>query len=108
MLSILVDPKNSLIKQYEKLFEIEGVKLNFTPDALVEIVEKAIERKTGARALRSILEKSMLDVMYELPTLSGVDKAIVDADAILGKSEVRLITRTGEKVPMPSHEQKSA
>ena len=82
LLSILVDPKNSLIKQYEKLFEIEGVKLNFTPDALVEVVGKAIKRKTGARALRSILEQSMLDVMYELPSLKGINSCTITKETI--------------------------
>ena len=68
MLSILSDPKNALVKQYQKLLEIEDVQLEFTPQALKEIVKEAKVRKTGARALRSILENVMLNIMYEVPS----------------------------------------
>ena len=76
MVRILVEPKNSLIKQYQKLFEIDDVKLTFEDDALALIAQKAIERKTGARGLRSILEEVLLDIMYELPELSGYEVVI--------------------------------
>lgn len=78
MVRILVEPKNSLIKQYQKLFEIDDVKLSFENDALAMIAQKAIERKTGARGLRSILEEILLDIMYELPELSGYEVVITN------------------------------
>jgi len=76
MVRILVEPKNSLVKQYQKLFEIDEVKLSFEEDALSLIAQKAIERKTGARGLRSILEEILLDIMYELPELMGYEVII--------------------------------
>ena len=76
MVRILVEPKNSLVKQYQKLFEIDDVKLSFEEDALSLIAKKAIERKTGARGLRSILEEILLDIMYELPELAGYEVII--------------------------------
>jgi ATP-dependent Clp protease ATP-binding subunit ClpX len=78
MVRILVEPKNSLVKQYQKLFEIDEVKLTFEEDALVRIAQKALERKTGARGLRSILEETLLDIMYELPELKGYEVVITD------------------------------
>jgi len=78
MVRILVEPKNSLLKQYQKLFEIDDVKLSFEEDALTLIAQKALERKTGARGLRSILEEILLDIMYELPELSGYEVVITD------------------------------
>jgi len=78
MVRILVEPKNSLVKQYQKLFEIDDVKLSFEDDALVYIAQKAIDRKTGARGLRSILEEILLDIMYELPELSGYEVVITE------------------------------
>jgi ATP-dependent Clp protease ATP-binding subunit ClpX len=76
MVRILIEPKNSLIKQYQKLFQIDDVKLTFEDDALALIAKKAIERKTGARGLRSILEEILLDIMYELPELGGYEVVI--------------------------------
>jgi ATP-dependent Clp protease ATP-binding subunit ClpX len=78
MVRILVEPKNSLVKQYQKLFEIDDVKLSFEEDALARIAQKALERKTGARGLRSILEEILLDIMYELPELKGYEVVITD------------------------------
>ncbi len=78
MVRILVEPKNSLVKQYQKLFEIDDVKLTFEEDALAHIAQKALERKTGARGLRSILEEILLDIMYELPELKGYEVVITD------------------------------
>ncbi len=78
MVRILVEPKNSLVKQYQKLFEIDEVKLTFEEDALARIAQKALERKTGARGLRSILEETLLDIMYELPELKGYEVVITD------------------------------
>ena len=80
--SILTEPKNAILKQYKKLFMIDGVELEFDPFAIDAIVKKAQERKTGARALRSIVEEFMLDVMYELPNKDNVDKCIITRDVI--------------------------
>ena len=85
MLSILSDPKNALIKQYQKLLELEGVHLEFTPQALKEIVKEAKTRKTGARALRSILENTMLKIMYEVPSMDNIDTCIITDDVIKKK-----------------------
>ena len=87
LLSILVEPKNSLIKQYKKLFELEGIELKFTQKALQEIVKLAQKRKTGARGLRSILESVMMDVMYKVPSLKNVRECLITEDVILGDAE---------------------
>ena len=83
MKNILTEPKNAIIKQYQKLFMMEGVELSFDQNALEEIVKKAIERKTGARALRSIVEGILLDIMYELPTKENIDKCLVTRDTVI-------------------------
>lgn len=82
MKNILTEPKNALVKQYKKLFSLEGIDLEFDNLALEEIVKKAIERKTGARALRSIVEAILLDIMYELPTMENVDKCLITRDVV--------------------------
>ncbi len=87
LVSILTDPKNALTKQYRKLFEMEGVALEFRDAALHTIAERCVEKKTGARGLRSILEKALLDIMYELPSLSHVSKVIIDEAAIHGETK---------------------
>lgn len=87
LLSILVEPKNSLIKQYKKLFEIEGIELNFTEKALLEIVKLSQNRKTGARGLRSILEKVMLEVMFKVPSLENVRECLITEEVIQRKAE---------------------
>ena len=87
LLSILSDPKNALIKQYQKLLELEDVHLEFTPQALKEIVKKAKVRKTGARALRSILENIMLNIMYEVPSLDNIDTCIITDEVIRKKGK---------------------
>lgn len=79
LITILTEPKNALTKQYQKLFEIEGVELEFKKDALKAIAKKAIERKTGARGLRSILETLLMDTMYELPDIEGAEKVVITA-----------------------------
>ena len=89
LLSILIDPKNSLLKQYKKMFALENVDLDVTPDALQEIVNIAIKRKTGARALRSVMEKIMLNIMYELPSIEGINSCRINKDTIInGKQPV--------------------
>ncbi|WP_136161520.1 ATP-dependent Clp protease ATP-binding subunit ClpX [Sphingomonas flavalba] len=87
LVKILSEPKNALVKQYQKLFEMEAVTLSFTEDALVAIAKKAIERKTGARGLRSILEGILLDTMFDLPSMDGVDEVMIDRDVVEGRKE---------------------
>ena len=87
LLSILVEPKSSLIKQYKKLFELEGIELKFTEKALQEIVKRAQKRKTGARGLRSILESVMMDVMYKVPSLKNVRECLITEEVIRGKAD---------------------
>ena len=91
LVSILTEPKNALIKQYRKLFEMEGVVLEFRGAALHTIAERCVEKKTGARGLRSILEKALLDIMYELPSLSHVSKVIIDEAAIHSETQPIII-----------------
>lgn len=88
---ILYEPKNSLVKQYRKLFEMEGVDLEFRPESLDAVAKKAMERKTGARGLRSILETILLDVMFQLPSMTGVTKIVIDDNCILGHAEPLLV-----------------
>ena len=87
LLSILTKPQNALVKQYKKLFDLEGVHLEFTPKALQMIVDKAKDRKIGARGLRAIMEKFMLEIMYELPSLENIDTCIITDDVIMKKSK---------------------
>lgn len=87
LVKILSEPKNALVKQYRKLFDLEDVALTFTDDALVSIATKAIARKTGARGLRSILESILLDTMFDLPTLDGVTEVVIDKDVIEGRKD---------------------
>ncbi len=87
LVKILEEPKNSLLKQYKRLFEFEDVKLEFRDDALVEIAKKAISKKTGARGLRSILESILLKTMFSLPDLEGVESVTVDKTVVKGKTE---------------------
>ncbi len=91
LVRIILEPKNSLTKQYSKLFEMEGVEIQFRDDALEAIARKAQERKTGARGLRSIMEAVLLDTMYKIPSLEDVCKVIIDAAVIEGESEPLLM-----------------
>jgi ATP-dependent Clp protease ATP-binding subunit ClpX len=91
LVKILSEPKNALVKQYRKLFEMEDVGLSFTDDALEAVAKKAIERKTGARGLRSILEAILLDTMFDLPTFDGVDEVVVDKDVVEGRKTPVLV-----------------
>ncbi len=90
--SILIEPKNAIMKQYKKLFKMENVDLEFEDDVLDIIVDKAAERKTGARGLRSIVEGIMTDIMFKLPSLTGTKKCIITKDVVVNKSEPRYIT----------------
>ena len=87
LLEILTKPKNALTKQYKKLFEFEGVEIEFRDDALREVAARAIARKSGARGLRSIVEHALLDIMYEIPSLSGLKQVVIDSNVIKGKSK---------------------
>jgi ATP-dependent Clp protease ATP-binding subunit ClpX len=91
LVSILTEPKNALTKQYAKLFDMEGTEIEFREDALRAVARKAMERKTGARGLRTILEHVLLDTMYEIPSLDNVQKVVVDERAIDGESEPYLV-----------------
>ena len=87
LVKILLEPKNSLIKQYQELFKLEGVKLTFKDNAIKEIANKAINKKTGARGLRSILENILLKSMFDLPGQNNIEEVIIDLGAAKGQSE---------------------
>ncbi len=87
LLRVMTEPKNALVKQYQKLFELDGVTLRFEEDALRAVAEKALENKTGARGLRNVLENVMLDIMYELPTLKDVTECVITRGVIEGKEK---------------------
>ncbi len=87
LVEILTRPKNAICKQYKKLFKMDGVELDFTPEALKELASIAIKQKTGARGLRSIMERAMLEIMYELPEMTNVKECLISKDVILGKKE---------------------
>ncbi len=87
LIAILTKPKNAICKQYLKLFEIENVKLDFGVDALKEIAHMAIDQKTGARGLRAIMEKFMLDIMYEIPEINNLKECFISGDVVLGKTD---------------------
>jgi ATP-dependent Clp protease ATP-binding subunit ClpX len=93
LIEILTKPKNALIKQYSKYFEMEGVKLEFTMDALDAIATRALKYNTGARALRSIMENFMLDIMFHLPNLTGIDKCIISKHVIIKNANPRYVKR---------------
>jgi ATP-dependent Clp protease ATP-binding subunit ClpX len=93
LVRILTEPKNALIKQYARLFEMEGVELELREDALRSIARKAMDRKTGARGLRTIMEQVLLDTMYDLPSMQDVSKVVVDASVISGENKPFLIYR---------------
>jgi len=97
LVRILKEPKNAYTKQYSKLFEMEGVDIDFREDALEAIAKKAMERKTGARGLRSILESVLLEIMYEIPSATGVSKVVIDENVINGTSEPMLIYENQEQ-----------
>ncbi len=100
LVTILTEPKNALVKQYQKLFDIEGVKLTFTADALAAIAKRAIKRKTGARGLRSIMEDILLDTMFELPGLEGVAEVVVNEEAVNNGAKPLIVhTETKKKEP---------
>jgi ATP-dependent Clp protease ATP-binding subunit ClpX len=96
LIKILQEPKNSLTKQYQELFKLDGAKLTFKENALKEIAQKAIKKKTGARGLRSILENILLKTMYDLPSQDNIEEVIVDAGAVKGQSQPILVHAKGD------------
>jgi ATP-dependent Clp protease ATP-binding subunit ClpX len=98
LVEILIEPKNALVKQYHKLFAMEGVELELRPAALQAIARKALKRKTGARGLRSILEQVLLDLMYDLPSLQNVHKVVVDENSVTGDGQPLVIYADAPKV----------
>ena len=97
LIQILSEPKNALVKQYQRLFEMEGVKLTFPDDALRAISKRAIERKTGARGLRSIMETILLETMFDLPAMTGVEEVVISKDVVEGDSKPLLIYADRDK-----------
>lgn len=96
MCRILTEPKSAIVKQYQKLFEMDGVELEFTPEAVAKIAQQTMEKKTGARGLRTIMESIMMDVMYEIPSDETITKCIITEDVVLGKCDP--IVERGEEV----------
>jgi len=97
LMRILTEPKNALVKQYEKLFSLEKVRLKFTDSALLAVAKKAFHQKTGARGLRSILEEVMLELMYDLPSMTGVRECVITEDVINGSGQPLLLYHAREK-----------
>ena len=102
LINILTKPKNALVKQYKKLLAMDDVELEFNDDAIEAIVDKAIERKTGARGLRSIIEEIMRDIMYDIPSNSKIEKCIVTKDTVLGLSKPEVIINENKEVKKPT------
>jgi ATP-dependent Clp protease ATP-binding subunit ClpX len=104
LVKILTEPKNAITKQYQKMFEIEGTEIEFRPDSLNAVAIKAMQRKTGARGLRTILENTLLDIMYDLPAMENVSKIVVDAAVIEGNAQPYVIYEGGEMQRVASDE----
>ncbi len=107
-IDILTKPKNALIKQYKKLFELDGVKLEFEEDAIHAIVDKAIERKTGARGLRAILEETMRDIMYEIPTNKNIVECTITKETVVDHKSPKIVTTDVKKVAPKKTTKKSS
>jgi ATP-dependent Clp protease ATP-binding subunit ClpX len=97
LVRILVEPNNALIKQYRKVFSLDNVELELTPDALEAVAEQALLRGTGARGLRAILEEVLLDVMYDLPSRTDIGKCVIDRSVVLDKVNPTLVPRSGKE-----------
>jgi ATP-dependent Clp protease ATP-binding subunit ClpX len=91
LVQILTEPKNALVKQFQRLLEFENVTLRFTDSGLQAIARRSLERKSGARGLRAIMEATMLDIMYEIPSMSGVKECVINEDVILENEEPILL-----------------
>ena len=101
LIRVLTEPKNAIVKQYQQLFSMDGVELEFTPDGLEAAAERALEHQTGARSLRYIIEETLLDVMYELPSLTEVTRCVVGREAVEGAADPALISESGEVLDIP-------
>jgi ATP-dependent Clp protease ATP-binding subunit ClpX len=99
LVQILQEPKNALIRQYEKMFELENVKLTFKKEAVITLAKEAIKRKTGARGLRSIIENSMLDIMYEIPSDPDITEVEISKETILQKAKPKLTKKPSSRIP---------
>ncbi len=108
LIDILVQPKNAVTKQYQKLFGIDGVMLRFTELALKAIAAEALKRKTGARGLRAVIEQAMLDVMYEVPSMNNVKEVLVDENVIEKRERPKLIYKTEEEMRATATEKKDS
>ena len=108
LVEILTEPKNALIKQYQKMMELDGVKLTFEPGALVEIAKLAIERKTGARGLRSIIENIMLEVMFDLPSREDIVECVITKETVADSVQPKLILEDGSVFVNDNNEKTSA
>jgi len=104
LIKILTEPRNAITKQYQKMFEIEGCEIEFRTDSLAAVAKKAMERKTGARGLRTILENTLLEIMYDLPAMDNVSKIVVDAAVIEGHAQPYVIYEGGEMQRVASDE----
>ena len=107
LIDIVTKPKNALVKQYKKLMELDGVELEFTPDALESIVNKAIERNTGARGLRSIIEEIMRDIMYDVPSNEKIAKCIITKETVENKVQPELVIDENKKREVQKPKRKS-
>ena len=101
LIRVLTEPKNAIVKQYHELFSMDGVELEFTEDALAAAADRALEQQTGARCLRYVIEETLMDVMYDLPSVPEVVKCVVDGPAILGERNPTLITDKGKTFYLP-------
>jgi ATP-dependent Clp protease ATP-binding subunit ClpX len=110
LVQILLEPKNALVKQYQRFFSYDDVELVFTEDALWQISDKALERETGARGLRSIIEHALLDVMFELPSRKDVSKCVITKETIQRNLKPTLVTSGGRNLDLdePELEEESA
>jgi ATP-dependent Clp protease ATP-binding subunit ClpX len=98
LIRILTEPKNALVKQYQKLFHFDEIELELTEEALSAVAQEAISRKTGARGLRSIMESTLMDTMYTTPSVADVKKILVDADCVKGTARPRYFDAEGNEI----------
>jgi ATP-dependent Clp protease ATP-binding subunit ClpX len=98
MVAILTQPKSAVVRQFERLFALDDCELSFTDDALVAIAERAIQQKTGARGLRTVMEETLLDVMYEIPSRDDIQKCVVSAETVLNRQRPLLLTAAGRAI----------
>ena len=94
LVRILIEPKNALVKQYQKMFELDSVELEFADDALVAVAEQALLRGTGARGLRAIIEEVLLEVMYDLPSRTDIGRCVIDAEVVMERVAPTLVPRS--------------